>query len=105
MNGIGTGVNSLGQSRASIHDRHDDAADTDIHRAQDFTPTSDKNAWLSKPFRVDASAQRRSPRPRSAPDPGYLPENVSTTHVLAHSNEQNQHRSKGAGVVFAPAPP
>ena len=65
MKGIGAGANSPGPSGVSTHDRPDYAADTDHIPCAGFTPTSDKNGWLSKPFCVDASAQRRSPRPRS----------------------------------------
>ncbi len=64
MNGIGAGINSLGPSKVSIHDRPDCAGDTDHIPCAGFTPTSDKNAWLSKPFRVDVPAQQRTPRPR-----------------------------------------
>ena len=54
-----------GMSRVSIHDRPDNAADNENIPPAGRIPTSDKNAWLSKPFRVDASAQRRRAGPRS----------------------------------------
>ena len=38
-------------------------------------------------------------------DPKDLPETVSATYVLAHSNQQDQQRLNDAGVVFAQAQP